>query len=357
MYYNNGNKTQGVIPMKFSNEKKNSIIMYMLEKIELGEADISKTIAEKCEISRNTVNEYLIELQEKNIIRKIKRNQYELVTETFKCLLERSKNQLNSDTYAFDSFFNKHIQDCTSQAKTIWQYALSEMTNNVIDHSNAETLLFKVEKNYLKTKAYLLDDGVGIFEKIKEHFELESLDEARCELFKGKLTTDKSKHSGEGIFFTSRMMDSFCIISDRKVFDTNKYNDEFNYDIDSNIIKGTCVIMTLSNFTQKRIADIFNQYSSPDGGFTKTDIPLKNIFDSAPISRSQAKRIYYRLDEFNNVTLDFEGLDWMGQAFAHQLFVVYQNQHPNTVLLPINMCEDVKAMYDHVMYTNADQSN
>jgi hypothetical protein len=33
------------------------------------------------------------------------------------------------------------------------------------------------------------------------------------ELAKGKLTTDKTKHSGEGIYFTSQIFDSFNILS------------------------------------------------------------------------------------------------------------------------------------------------
>ncbi len=337
--------------MKFSTEKKNSIIMYLLEKIQQRESDVSKNVSEKCEISRNTVNEYLNELQEKGIIRKIKRNEYELVSEVFEYRLKRSQNQLNSDTYAFDAFFEQHITDCSDEAKRIWHYSFSEMTNNVMDHSNAENLYIRIEKNYLTTSVLMADDGVGIFEKIKQHFSFESLDEARCELFKGKLTTDKENHSGEGIFFTSRMMDAFFILSSGKIFSTDKYDDDLNFDIGINDMQGTCVIMSLSNFTQRKIADVFDQYSSVDGGFTKTKIPIRNIFDRAPVSRSQAKRVCNRLDEFDEVVLDFDGIDWMGQAFAHQMFVVYQNQHPDMSLHAVNMNENVEKIYRHVLQT------
>jgi len=34
------------------------------------------------------------------------------------------------------------------------------------------------------------------------------------------------------------------------------------------------------------------------------------------ISRSQAKRLVARFDRFKTVTLDFEGIDEIGQAFA-----------------------------------------
>lgn len=338
--------------MKFSVQKKHSIIMYMLEKIARGESNVSKTVSEKCNISRNTVNSYLNELQENSVIEKVKKNEYRLKSETYFYQLKRSENELNSDTYAYDNFFKQHIENCTDQAKQIWYYAFSEMVNNVMDHSNAELLDIRVEKNYFNTTVTLADDGMGIFEKIKEHFSLSSLDEARCELFKGKLTTDESNHSGEGIFFTSKIMDSFFIISSGKVFSTDKNETEYSVDINLPNVKGTVVVMSLSNFSQRQLSDVFDQYSNIEGGFTKTRIPMRNIFDNAPVSRSQAKRVCNRLDKFSEVILDFEGLEWMGQAFAHQLFVVYKTKNQKTVLTPINMSENVEKIYYHVIRTN-----
>ena len=78
-------------------------------------------------------------------------------------------------------------------------------------------------------------------------------------------------------------------------------------------------------------------------------IPLKNIFDSAPVSRSQAKRLCNRLEKFEEVILDFEGNSWMGQGFAHQMFVVFKNAHPSITIKPINMNESVENMYNHVL--------
>ena len=109
--------------------------------------------------------------------------------------------------------------------------------------------------------------------------------------------------------------------------------------------------MSLSNFSHKVAKEIFDQYANDDGAFFKTKIPLKNIFDSAPVSRSQAKRICERLEKFEEVILDFEGIVWMGQGFAHQLFVVYQKAHPNVKLSPINMSDGVENMYRHVIST------
>ena len=89
-------------------------------------------------------------------------------------------------------------------------------------------------------------------------------------------------------------------------------------------------------------------FSDKDGGFTKTRIPLKNMFETYPVSRSQAKRLCHRFDTFMEVELDFEGIDEIGQGFAHELFVVFQRNHPNVQLLPLNLSKDVAKMINHV---------
>ena len=154
--------------------------------------------------------------------------------------------------------------------------------------------------------------------------------------------------AGEGIFFTSRMMDNFFISSGGKIFTTSKYNNDIVFDINE-CLSGTCVFMSLSNFTKRTPREIFDLYSNVDGAFTTTRIPLKNIFDSAPVSRSQAKRVCNRLETFEEVILDFDGISWMGQGFAHQMFVVYKNAHPNVTIKPVNMNDSVEKMYNHVV--------
>ena len=73
------------------------------------------------------------------------------------------------------------------------------------------------------------------------------------------------------------------------------------------------------------------------------------MFDSSPVSRSQAKRVCNRLNKFKEVEFDFDGIQWMGQGFAHQIFVVFQNDHPDINLIPINMNETVTKMLKHVI--------
>lgn len=334
--------------MKLSKEKKQTIILYILDKISAGSKSVSKEVSEAFGMSPNTVHTYLNKLIDDNIITKQKRGEYKLVTTQETYNFKRSQGELSSDTIVYESCLDKKISHLSENIKHIWAYAVSEMVNNVIDHSTAENMQVIITQNYLRTGVVISDNGVGIFEKIKNHFALASLDEAICELFKGKLTTDKENHSGEGIFFTSKMMDTFLIASSGKVFATTKYNNEQVFDLNDSS-SGTCVVMSLSNFTNRTAKEVFESFSDTDGAFTTTKIPIKSIFDSAPISRSQAKRVCYRLDNFEEVIFDFDNVSWMGQGFAHQIFVVYQNAHPNVKLMPINMNDSVASMYNHVV--------
>ena len=335
--------------MGFNSAKKQTIILYLLEKIDQKDERISEKVSETFDVNQNTIHRYINELLDDIIIKRIKRGQYELIKNEYVYELSRSKGELDSDTYAFDKCLHEHIKDLPENVVAIWSYSFSEMINNVMDHSGAEHVRIEIEQDYLNTWVVIGDDGVGIFRKIKEYFKFSTLDEAINELFKGKLTTDPRNHSGEGIFFSSKLMDSFIVFSDDKIFTNNKYDDSFIADLSEKGIKGTGVLMGLSNYTNKRAKDVFDQYADVDGGFTKTSIPLKNMFGSSPVSRSQAKRLCNRLDRFEEVVLDFAGITWMGQGFAHQLFVVFANEHPNIKLIPINMNEDVTRMHVHVL--------
>lgn len=335
--------------MKVTEEFKNTVRLYLLDKILEKQESLSKYAAATFQISPNTVHTYINELLEEGIIQREKRGQYSLVSKETIFSLKRSEGGLKNDTDALENCLEPMIRGLSGTVKSIWRYAFSEMVNNVMDHSGAEHLTIRIRQDYLHTQVLLTDDGVGIFEKIRSHFGYDTLDDAICELFKGRLTTDAAHHSGEGIFFSSKMMDRFYILSDGKIFTTDKYEDELIADMGGNTFKGTSVMMELSNYSNKKAAEIFNLYANADGAFTKTRIPMKNIFDTDPVSRSQARRVCNRLEKFSEVELDFDSVNWMGQGFAHQIFVVFQNEHPEIRLIPQNMGRDVEAMYRHVM--------
>lgn len=340
---------EGDAVMKFNDEKKQSIILYILEKIEQNDDRISNAVAQAFDVNQNTVHTYINELVDNDVIRRVKRGKYELIKKQYEYTLQRSKGELDTDTYAYEHCLFDYVKKYGQNIEAIWSYAFSEMINNVMDHSQAENVKIIIEQDYLNTNVAILDDGIGIFKKIKDYFGFNTLEEAISELFKGKLTTDVENHSGEGIFFSSKLMDDFLIVSSGRIFTNNKYDNSRIIDLADTNIEGTGVYMSLSNFSHKNPQDVFDLYANIDGGFIKTKIPLKNIFDTSPVSRSQAKRVCNRLEKFKEVVIDFEGVQWMGQGFAHQIFVIFSREHPDIQLIPINMNEDITKMYVHVM--------
>ncbi len=340
--------------MKFTSNKKSEIILYILEKISNNSKTLVYDTCASFNINKTTVYGYLNALIDDGKIKRNGRGSYSLITKNYLYNLSRRDGDLDSDTKAFTNFMKKHISHLPANIQEIWEYSFSEMINNVMDHSECEMAIVYIRQSFLKTDVYIIDDGIGIFKKIKDYFDLPSLDDAICELFKGKLTTDSENHSGEGIFFTSKIMDEFLIVSEEKFFAINKYDNDMIISTLSEAPEapgtGTGVFMSLSNTTHKSVREVFDAFSDVDGGFKKTIIPIKNVYDTSPISRSQARRICNRLSRFEEVILDFKDVEWMGQGFAHQIFVVFSRANPDIKITPVNMNEAVLKMYKHVGY-------
>lgn len=90
-------------------------------------------------------------------------------------------------------------------------------------------------------------------------------------------------------------------------------------------------------------------FAPVEEGFVKTRIPLKEVCPyGEPIARSQARRILFRLEQFQYIELDFEGIEFMGQGFSDEIFRVFAKRHPEMELIPINACPDVLRMIKHV---------
>jgi hypothetical protein len=107
--------------------------------------------------------------------------------------------------------------------------------------------------------------------------------------------------------------------------------------------------MQLENETDRDSKEVFDMYADIDAGLIKTRIPIKEAcITGEPVARSQARRICNRLDEFQEVILDFEKVEFMGQGFADEMFRVYAVAHPQVKLTPVNMLPDVARMIRHV---------
>ena len=338
--------------MSFNVEKRNSIRLYILEKIGLGETDIAGKVAENFSVSLNTVYRYLRELKDAGQIVKCANGKYRLFTRSVTCEISREDFIDELDIYREKIY--PFTEKLPRNVEKIWAYVFCEMMNNVIDHSKASQVHFVINLTAVDTSIVLIDNGIGAFRNIMEKFRMTSLDQAIQELFKGKLTTDSEHHSGEGIFFSSRMTDEFAVVSSGKVFSHSKY-ETIASSLNSirelkgwDNLPGTIVFMKLSNCSKREIGEVFRTYEDDDYDFIRTIIPVKNLFDSFPVSRSQAKRLCKGFERFKEVILDFQDVDSAGQGFADEVFRVYVNHNPDVKISYINACDDVERMIRHV---------
>ena len=89
---------------------------------------------------------------------------------------------------------------------------------------------------------------------------------------------------------------------------------------------------------------IFDAYTE-DLAFTRTRTVVR-LFTLGVrfMSRSEAKRLLHGLDKFEEVVLDFAGVEAVGQGFGDEIFRVWARAHPEVRLLPVNMNENVEFM-------------
>lgn len=346
--------------MSFQEEKRELIKRYMLEKIRLDDVDFIQKTTYNFQISVTTVKRYIQECLQKNIIfaDASAKCGYRLTKEEH-CFQYAIKDGLDEDDIYYGDI-SPLLQNVSDESKRIWRYAFMEMMNNAIEHSGCEIIYCRVVADELYTEITITDDGVGIFKNVQNYLAQQlgrkaTYQDALTELYKGKLTTAQQNHSGEGIFFSSKALDEFAIWSDNTVY-VHRVLERAKF-IQDHLMAyytrlkhiGTAVMMKLENRTSRVLREVFDMYSTIDDGFVKTRIPIKEVCqEGEPIARSQARKIIYRLEQFQTVELDFDGVDFMGQGFADEVFRVFKTRYPEIQIIALNACPDILRMIKHV---------
>ena len=339
--------------MSLKKEEKDKIKEFLLKTISIGENPY-KAMENNFKISRQTVSKYLNELVEKNYITKNSKGNYTINFYISESKIYKNKN-LEEDI-VYDELIKKYEIDKKNNVKHILVYAFTEMLNNAIEHSEGTEISIHYTENYFNIFVIIKDNGIGIFRKIVRDHNLKNENEAIFELKKGKLTSDAENHSGEGIFFTSKVVDYFLISSFNKTFSSG--SDEYFYSIEQNrerTIKGTEVILVLNKNTERTTKEIFDEYTSDDFVFNKTKITVhlaKDYLGHDFVSRSLAKRILMNVEKFKIIVLDFENIDNIGQGFADEVFRVFKNKNPDITIVPVNMNEEIEFMINRAMKNN-----
>jgi anti-sigma regulatory factor (Ser/Thr protein kinase) len=245
------------------------------------------------------------------------------------------------------------ISKLKENIRSIFTYAFSEMLNNAIEHSKSNKVKIEVTL-HKKMLSFVVDDyGIGVYKNIMKKRKLKSEVEAIQDLLKGKTTTMPRSHSGEGIFFTSKTADTFTLESfghqmvvDDKVDDIFIQNPKISK-------KGTRVHFEINTSSKKSLNKIFRKYTNlsdkSDYGFDKTEIKIKlYTMGGVHVSRSQARRVLSGLEKFKVIVFDFDKVSAIGQAFADEIFRVFQNKYPKIKISATNTNKAVQFMINRV---------
>jgi len=324
---------------------------FILENVEKHSGRMTALTSEKFKITRQAAHRHLRNLVAEGALAQkgnTRNRTYQLTP-----LLEYQQYLAFGPGMDEDVAWAQHVEPIVGKfpenVVSIWQYCFTEMFNNAIDHSGAAGAFLKITKTAANTQMLLMDSGVGIFKKIQTAMNLADERHAILELSKGKLTTDPIKHTGQGLFFTSRLLDSFDILSG-SVYFSHVLGTEEDWIVERPESQaGTAIFMKLNNHTSKTFKKISDSYSDEDDlGFIKTVVPVKlaQYGNENLISRSQAKRVMARVELFKIVVLNFDGVPTVGQAFTDEIFRVFANTHPTIKIVPINANSEVKRMIE-----------
>ncbi|MEX0977199.1 MAG: DUF4325 domain-containing protein [Pirellulales bacterium] len=333
-----------------SNERDAAAInCFMLNELDTHQLSVIVRAARRFGISRQAALKRMRTLIKQGDVKAIgstKARRYELVVKPV-VDLEMKVKGLEEDIVYFQQV-RPAIGDVPDNIQRICNYGFTEMLNNVIDHSESDVVRIEVSRTPSVIELFVLDQGIGIFEKIKKTLGLQYDQQALAALSAGKFTTDSEHHSGQGIFFTSRVFDHFSILSGNLHFWHRTGRDDWLTEHKEHYLKGTFIRMRICVSSTTTTKEVFDRFSTPNDeyGFARTHVPvsLSQVEKGSLTSRSQAKRVLDRFDQFEEVLLDFKHVESIGQAFADEIFRVFPRNNPTVKVTWTNANSEVEAM-------------
>lgn len=341
-------------------QKTKEIQDFILENVEENPQSITSLAAGEFNISRQAIFRYTKSLENRKMLisEGATRNKKYSLAILKDLSWEFPLKDLEEDK-VWRKNIRPHLDNLPKNILDIFDYGVTEMINNAIDHSEGDTLTLSLQRTATWISVQVEDNGVGIFNKIQKEFDLDDPRHAVLELSKGKLTTDPTRHTGEGIFFTSRMFDLYSIRSGKlHLAHIGKKDSAEGRDWlleEENLHHGTAIRLKIRLNSSRILKDVFDHYATPDEyGFDKTQVPvfLATYGDENLISRSQAKRLLARFDKFKEIILNFKDIDMIGQAFADEIFRVFLNMHPSINIKTINTNDQIRKMIQRAQNTN-----
>jgi len=332
---------------------------FILQSIDQHPQDIVAITEKRFNVTRTTVHRHLKTLIKQGRVFKSGRTNNTVYS--LKSAFNKSFSLPLSQSLSESDVWSEHYRFLQRQVPAniyaICEYGFTEMVNNAKDHSLGKTLKIESRQDGGTLGFSVIDDGIGIFKKIKDTFHFTDERESVLQLSKGKLTTDRAHHSGEGIFFSSRAFDRFTISANGLAYiRDNAQNDWFLEKKANKENASTVVSMAIEVTSGRDLNSVFERHTDPETyAFDKTHIHVNLSLSGEErfVSRSQAKRVLFHLEKFRHVILDFKGVEAVGQAFVDEVFRVFKTQHPDISLVYVNANDVVDFMIKRSVATSS----
>lgn len=232
------------------------------------------------------------------------------------------------------------------------EHLFCELVNNAIDHSAGSWVTVSLRQTASHAQLLVSDDGCGLFQRIAEAFAIDDPRLAMLELGKGKQTSQPRRHSGQGLFFCSRLADVFDLHANEAAFQQRAW-DGLGWQAQRALKhSGTSVYASIALDTPRTLESVRKACSLDGAGlaFERTIVPLRLLASASAglESRAQARRVAARLNEFARAEFDFGGVPDIGHGFADELFRVLPQELPELELVALNMSPAVAAMVGSV---------
>jgi biotin operon repressor/anti-sigma regulatory factor (Ser/Thr protein kinase) len=237
--------------------------------------------------------------------------------------------------------------------EAIVRYAFTEMLNNAIEHSESDHCVTRFTLGAGMISFEIRDSGIGVFHSIASKLHLPDEETALIELLKGRTTTMREAHTGEGIFFTSKAADRFILRSHRIQVEWDRARDDV-FVSKQRMLAGTEVRFAVQRSSRRRLEEVFGEFAPAeyDFQFQRTKVLVK-LLRQDYVSRSEARRLLANLEKFSEIVLDFRDVASVGQGFADEVFRVFAGRHPAIRITTENASPVVDAMIRHVASSGA----
>lgn len=227
---------------------------------------------------------------------------------------------------------SRHVTQLMGQAFT-------ELLNNAAEHSGGTQVSVSLRQTPQQLQLLVADDGVGLFQHLRETVAIDDPMLALLELSKGRLTSQPLHHCGHGLFLSARLADVFHVQANGESWMTRDGDGSgWQRQRLGPARPGTTIYLSVACDTLRTLDAVLNDWraDAEAADFSRTAVPLRLLAgaDGQAMlhSRADARRVTHRLTAFALAELDFEGIEAIGPAFADELLRVWGSSHPEVQL-------------------------